>query len=145
MASSTTVRRGPELLPDSASKISPFKSRLVACAVSAARARALQPFSQGEQLQGDEGSLTRMSSKIYLAMLVDEHNRGGKHLELHQPVCLEQQFKAGFVFGCYTTPMLLLNVTHAINSQWPVLAGFNSTFGIIWNLPRDLIGTLSAR
>jgi hypothetical protein len=90
MASATTVRRGLELLPESASKISPSKARLVRRAVSAARARALLPFSQGEDLKGDEGSLTRLSSKILLSDLVAEHNRGGKHLELHQPVCLDQ-------------------------------------------------------
>ena len=86
MVSSTAARRGLELLPDPASKISPSKKRLVARAVSAARARALLPFSQGEDLKGDEGSLTRLSSKIYLSTLVEEHNRGGQHLDLHQPV-----------------------------------------------------------
>ena len=130
MASSTTVRHGLELLPDSASKISPSKARLVARAVSAARARALLPFSQGEDLSGDEGSLTRLSSKILLSDLVNEHNRGGKHLELHQPVCLAYQFKDGVVFGCYSCPNLLLNAARGINSQWPFLAGFDSTFGI---------------
>jgi hypothetical protein len=120
MASSTTVRRGLDLLPDSASKIFPTKARLVARAVSAARARALQPFSHGEDLKGDEGSLTRFSSKIFLSKLVDAHNRGVKHLELHQPVCLEHQFDSGVVFGCYSTPMLLLNVPRSINTDWPV-------------------------
>jgi len=95
MASSTTVRRGLELLPDAASKISPSKARMAARAVAKARARALLPFSQGEDLSGDEGSLTRLSSKILLSDLVNEHNRGGKHLELHQPVCLAYQFKEG--------------------------------------------------
>jgi hypothetical protein len=104
MVSSTTVRRGLELLPDTAAKISPSKARLVARAVVAARARALQPFSQGEKLDGEEGSLTRLSEKIYLQRLVEEHNRGGKHLELHQPVCLGHQFQDGVVFGCYSTP-----------------------------------------
>ena len=129
MASSTTVRRGLELLPDSASKISPSKARLVRRAVARARARALQPFSQGGDLSGDEGSLTRLSSKILLSDLVNEHNRGGKHLELHQPVCLGYQFKDGVVFGCYSCPNLLLNNARGINSQWPFLAGFDSTFG----------------
>ena len=59
MVSSTTVRRGLELHPDSASKISQSKARLVAWAVVAARARALLPFSQGEKLDGEEGSNMR--------------------------------------------------------------------------------------
>jgi hypothetical protein len=122
-----------KLWQNSASKISPSKSRLVARAVSAARARELQPFTQGEDLKGEEGSLTRMSSRILLSDLVAEHNRGGEHLELHQPVCLEHQFKAGVVFGCYSTPMMLLHIPRAVNSQWPLLAGFDSTFGISSN------------
>ncbi len=66
MVSSTTVWRGLELHPDPPAKISPSKARLVARAVVAARVRALQPFSQGEKLDGNEGSLTRLSEKIYL-------------------------------------------------------------------------------
>ena len=87
MVSSTTLRRGLGLLQDTAAKISPSKARLVVRAVVAARARALQPFFEGGKLDGEEGSLTRLSEKIYLQRLVEEHNRGGKHLELHQP-CL---------------------------------------------------------
>ena len=130
MVSATSARRGLELLPDPASKISPSKQRLVARAVSAARLRTLQPFSHGEKLDGEEGSLTRLSEKIFLQTLVEEHNRGGKHLELHQPVCVGHQFKDGVVFGCYSTPMLLLHPARGINSEWPLLAGFDSTFGI---------------
>ena len=65
MVSSTTARRGLELHSDPAAKISPSKARLVARAVVAARARALEPFSQGEKLDGDEGSLTRLSDKKF--------------------------------------------------------------------------------
>ena len=65
MVSSTTVQRGFELLPNSAAKILPCKARLVALAVVAARARVLLPFSQGEKLDGEEGSLTRLSEKFF--------------------------------------------------------------------------------
>ena len=130
MVNSTSVRRGLDLLPDPAARISPSKQRLVARAVVAARLRTLEPFSQGEKLEGEEGSLTRLSAKIYLKALVEEHNAGGKHLELHQPVCVGHQFKDGVVFGCYSTPMLLLHVPRGINSEWPLTLGFDSTFGI---------------
>ncbi len=131
MVTSTTVRCGLELLPDSASKISPSKAQLVARAVVAARARVLQPFSQGEKLDGEERSLTRLSEKIYLQRLVEQHNQGGKHLELHQPVCVGHEFKDGVIFGCYSTPILLLHAARGISSGWPLLlAGFDSTFGI---------------
>ncbi len=72
MVSATSARRGLELLPDPASKISPSKQRLVARAVSAARLRTLKPFSHGEKLYCEEGSLTRLSEKIYLHIKVSE-------------------------------------------------------------------------
>jgi hypothetical protein len=105
MVSSTTVRRGLELLPVSASKVSPSKARLVARAVVAAG--VLLPFSQGEKLDGEEGSLTRLSEKIFLQRLVEQQNQGGKHLELHQRVCVGHQFKDGVVLGCYSMSMQL--------------------------------------
>ena len=130
MVNATTVRRGTQLLSDEAGRISPSKSRLVARAVTAHRSRVLEPFTQGEKLDGDEGSLTRLSEKIFLRTLVEEHNAGGEHLQLHKPVCVGHQFQDGVVFGCYSTPMLLLHSTRGINSEWPFLAGFDTTFGI---------------
>jgi hypothetical protein len=113
-------------------RIQDFSFQGTSCSVSAARAQALQPFSQGEDLKGEEGSLTRLSSKIYLSTLVDDHTRGGKHLELHQPVCLEHLFKSGVVFGC-STPMLLLNVPWAINADCPAGFRVDSILGISSN------------
>jgi hypothetical protein len=49
MANASTVRRGLDLLPKSVVKISPSKQRLVQRAVSKARARTLEPFTQGEK------------------------------------------------------------------------------------------------
>ena len=128
MASATNVRRGLELLPEAASKVSPSKQRLVQRAVASARARVLQPFSRGEKLDGDQGSLTRLSEKIFLRKLVEEHNRGGKHLELHEPVCIGYQYSDGVIFGVYTCPNLLLNPCRAVNTEWPALYGFDGTF-----------------
>jgi hypothetical protein len=102
----------------------------VARAVVAARALALLPFSQGEKLDGEEGSLTRLSEKIFLQLLVEQHNQGGKHLELHQLVCVGHQFKDGVILRCYSTPMLLLHAASGVYSGWPFLAGFDTTFGI---------------
>jgi hypothetical protein len=74
-----------------------------------------------------------MSARILLSDLVAEHNQGGKHLELHQPVCLDYQFNSGVVYGAYSTPMMLLHTARGINSRWPFLAGYDSTFGISSN------------
>ena len=51
MVSATTARRGLELLPDFASKISPSKQRLVARAVSATRPRPILPSAHGSSSQ----------------------------------------------------------------------------------------------
>jgi hypothetical protein len=108
------VKRGLELLPDPVAKISPSKQRLVQRAVSKARDRALQPFTQGGRLEGDEGSLNRLSEKMYLRTLMEQHDAGVKHLELHQPVCVGYQYGNGVVFGTYSSPMLLMHAQSAI-------------------------------
>ena len=139
MANATTVRRGLELLPNPAAKISPSKQRLVQRAVARARARTLQPFTQGERLNGDEGSLVRLSEKIYLRTLVEQHNAGGTHLQLHQPICVGFQYSDGVIFGNYSTPMLLLHACRGVNADWSWQAGFDATFGLS-NKQFDLLG-----
>jgi hypothetical protein len=131
MVSATSVRRGLDLHPDPAAKSYHSNQRRVAREVAAARLRALEPIFQGGKLDGEQGSLKRLSEKIYLKTLVDEHNRAGKHLQLHDPVYIGHQFKDGIIFGCYSTPMLLLHPSRGINSGWLLLAGFDSTFGIM--------------
>ena len=65
MVNTTTVRRGTQLLSDVSGRISPSKSRLVARAVTAHRTRVLEPFTQGEKVDDEEGSLTRLSEKYF--------------------------------------------------------------------------------
>jgi hypothetical protein len=50
-----------ELLQDLVAKISPSKQCLMQRAVLKARGRTLQRFTQGGRLEGDEGSLNRLS------------------------------------------------------------------------------------
>jgi hypothetical protein len=107
--------------------------------VASARARALQPFTQGGQLRGEEGSLVRSSEKIFLQTLVREHNEGGKHLDLHQPVCLGFQYSCDVIYGNYATLMLLLHAFRGVNLQWPLRAGFDAFFGLS-NKQFDLMG-----
>ena len=130
MLNATNVRRGLDLLDEPAAKISPSKQRLVQRAVAKARARTLQPFTQGEKLDGEEGSLNRLCEKIYLESLVEEHNSGGKHLELNQAVCVGFQFSDGVIFGNFSTPNLLLHATRSANAGWPMQMGFDATFGL---------------
>ena len=125
MTNATMVRRGIELLPDESVKISPSKLRLVRRAVAKSRARVLLPFSMGEKLKGDEGSMNRLSEKIFLKDRIAEHNSGGKHLELHEPVCLGYQYGAGVVYGTYTICLAIVNreSAEAYETMYTVMQG----------------------
>jgi hypothetical protein len=64
-----------------------------------------------------------MASRIYLDSLIDEHDSGDRHLDLHQPVCVGFQFKDGVIFGNYSTPFLLLNMCSSVNAGYDLQAG----------------------
>jgi hypothetical protein len=76
MANATTVRRSLELLLDAVAKTSPSKQRLVQCVLAKARAGTLLPFTQDEKLDGDVGSLVRLSKQNFLRTLVEGHDSG---------------------------------------------------------------------
>ena len=130
MLNATNVRRCLDLLDEPAVRISPSKQRLVQRAVAKARARTLQPYTQGEKLDGEEGSLNRLCEKIYLESLVEEHNSAGKHLELNQAVCVGYQFSEGVIYGNFTSVNLLLHAMRSVNTRWPMGMGFDATFGL---------------
>jgi hypothetical protein len=98
-ASATAVLRGLELLLDPVAKVSPSKQRFVHLSLSKAQDRRLQPFTQGERLEGDEGSHNCLSKKSFLRTLVEEHKAGGKHLDLHQSVCVGYQYSDVVIFA----------------------------------------------
>jgi hypothetical protein len=143
MASASDVRRSLNLVEKSRRDevyISPSKKRAVQREVSRVRGEVLAEFSCGERIDRTQGSLTRMCDKMYIKKLVEEHNRpGGKHLELHQPICLGYQFEKGVTFANWSTPFLALNSARSMNSEWPVQMGFDSS-GSISDTKFDLVG-----
>ncbi len=46
-------------------------------------------FTSEQRVENSEGLLTRRSASIFFKILVEEHNRGGKHLSLHDLIFLE--------------------------------------------------------
>ena len=74
--------------------------------------------------------MNRLSENLFFKGRIAEHNSGGKHLELHEAVCLRYQYIDDVVYGCYSSPFLIENAMHSVNSQWGVHIGFDSTFGI---------------
>ncbi len=81
-----------------------------------------------------------MCDKMYIKKLVEEHNRlGGKHLELHQLICLGYQFEKSVTFANWSTPFLPLNAARSMNSEWLVQMGFDSS-GSISDTKFDLVG-----
>ena len=81
-----------------------------------------------------------MCEKIFIKKLVEEHNRpDGKHLQLHDPVCVGYQFREGVKYANFSTPFLLLNPARAVNSGWPLQLGFDAT-GSLSDTKFDLLG-----
>jgi hypothetical protein len=102
----------------------------------------LQPFNQWERLEGDEGNLNSLSEKIFLRFLrylVQEHNAGGRHLDLDHHDCIGYQHSNRVNFCTYTTPMLLLHQCSSVNAGWQLQAGFNASF-CLSNKQIDLMG-----
>ena len=128
LASGTEVRRNLGLQQNlNAVYVSPTKGRAVARLTSQARAQVLERFTGGKEVADTQGALTRICKDIFLKDMIEEHNRpGGKHLELHAPVCLGYQFQQNVVFAAFTTPYLAANSMRAINSGWPFQLGFFS-------------------
>ncbi len=85
----------------------------------------------GKEVKDTQGALTGICKDIYLVDLIEEHNRqGGKHLQLHEPVCLGYQFHRNVVFSAFTSVYLLGNTLRAINSGWQLHLGFDSNGGL---------------
>ena len=143
MSSSSDVRRSLNLSDSSARDrvyISPSKARLIRRESAKVREAVLSKYTHGERIDKTEGSLTRMCEKIYIEKLVAEHNRpGGKHLDLHEPLCVGYQFEKGVSFGCFSSAFMLLNTARAVNSEWPLHLGFDAT-GSMSDTKFDIIG-----
>ncbi len=96
-------------------------------------------FTSGQRVDNSEGSLTRLSTSIFFKTLVAKKNRGGKHLSLHDPICLGYQYSKNVFFGTYSTLFLLKNVARGIAAGWGLQMGFDST-GPISYTKFDTIG-----
>ena len=130
LASSTELLRNLDL-QEKAVYVSPTKSRAVARLTTQARAEVMERYTGGKEVKDTQGALTRTCKDIYLVDPIEEHNRqGGKHLQLHEPVCLGYQFHRNVVFSAFTSVYLLGNTLRAINSGWPLHLGFDSTGGL---------------
>jgi hypothetical protein len=137
MATSTNVRRNLRLVDKKRRDevyVSPAKKRTVQREVAKERRRVLSEFTNGEQIDRTEGSLTRMCEKIYIQNLVAEHKRPGSSAGLSR-----LSVQKGFRFANYTTPFLLLYGARAVNSEWPVTNGFDWS-GSMSNTKFDLVG-----
>ena len=137
-SSATQVRRNLSIqeLPV---YVSPSKHRHVQRVVKQVRDTVFEKFTMGERVENSEGSLTRLSTNIFFKTMVEEHNRGGKHLTLHDPICLGFQYSKNVIYGCYSTVFMTCNIGRAIASGWGLGMGFDST-GPISNSKFDTIG-----
>ena len=91
-----------------------------------------------EQRVFSPGCARRFTSRF--KTLVKEHNwPGGKHLELHQPVCLGYQFEKGVTYANYSTSFLILRLARSGDAAWPLQMGFDAS-GSIGDTKFDLVG-----
>ena len=101
-SSATQVRQNISV-QEKAIYVSPSKHRQVQRVVKRVRETVFEKFTSGERVQNAEGSLILLSTNIFLKTFVEEHNRGGKHLSLHDPICLGFKYEKNVIFGCYST------------------------------------------
>lgn len=137
-SSATQIRRNLGI-QEKVVHVSPSKHRQVLRVVKQVRETVFSNFTGGQRVDNSEGSLTRLSASIFFKTLVADHNQGGKHLSLHDPICLGYQYSKNVIFGTYSTLFLLQNVARGIAAGWGLQMGFDST-GPISNTKFDTIG-----
>ncbi len=122
--------------------ISPSKLRSVQRETAKVHEDVLLPFTDGERVDSTEGkSLTSTCWRIYLKTLAEEHNRGGKHLELHSSVRLGYTFKRNVTLptspahsSCFIRRMLLILDCHCSSGsiQLAVFRGWHFFLSMRW-------------
>ncbi len=98
--------------------VSPYKHRQVLRVVKQVHETVFSNFTSGQRVNNLGGSLTRLSNSIFFKTLVAEHNSGGKHLSLHDPIYLGYQYSKNDIFGTYSTLFMAQNVARSITAGW---------------------------
>ena len=102
-SSATQARRNLDL-QETPVYVSPSKHRAVLRITNQVRESVFAKTTPGVRLDETAGKMTRLRASLFLKALIDEHNRpGGKHLELHDPICLAYQDEKNVTLGCYST------------------------------------------
>ncbi len=86
-----------------------------------------------------EGFAPLQLKTLYTTVPVLHNQPNGKHLQLHDPICLGNQLEKGGTYANFSTPFLLLNPARAVNSGWPLQLGFDAT-GRLSDTKFDLLG-----
>jgi len=134
------VRNSSNLSPDRRVNLSPKSVHRAQRIIGLERRRIAQVNSQGVKLDQTFGSMIRLRESLDLQAFIDRHNDPDDdfHLDLHQVVCIGNQWSGRVTFMELTTPHFIFNIGSAIQSGWEMQlqadGSFNfcaSNFGII--------------
>ena len=114
------VRNSSNFSPEKRTALDPDSIRSAQRVVSKQRRALALKQTQGIRLDKTNGKMTELGEKLDLTMLIARHNdpQDEYHLNLHEVVCIGNQWKDGVTFMALTTPGLLFNVGLAIQSGW---------------------------
>jgi hypothetical protein len=114
------VRNSSNFSPEKRTALDPDSIRSAQRVVSKQRRALALKHTQGIRLDKTNGKMTELGEKLDLTMLIARHNdpQDEYHLNLHEVVCIGNQWKDGVTFMALTTPGLLFNVGLALQSGW---------------------------
>ena len=114
------VRNSSNFSPDKRTGLDPDSIRSAQRVISQQRRALALQHTQGIRLDKTNGKMTELGEKLDLTRLIARHNdpQDDYHLNLHEVVCIGNQWKDGVTFMALTTPGLLFNVRLALQSGW---------------------------
>jgi hypothetical protein len=86
--------------------------------------------TSGVQLDTSNGAMTQLGDKMALEKLIARHNDPDDdyHLNLHQVVCIGNQWKKGVTFMEVSTPHFLFNAGRAMQTGWELQVQADGSF-----------------
>jgi hypothetical protein len=86
--------------------------------------------TSGVQLDTSNGAMTQLGDRMALEKLIARHNDPDDdyHLNLHQVVCIGNQWKKGVTFMEVSTPHFLFNAGRAMQTGWELQVQADGSF-----------------
>ena len=124
------VRNSINFSPDKRTSQDPSSIRSAQRVVSLQRRALALHNTQGIVLDESNGAMTRLGEKMDLASLIVRHNDPSDeyHLDLHQVVCIGNQWSQGVTFMELTSLHLLFRVGRGMQTGWELQVQADGSF-----------------